>query len=144
MDKERNAHQIVRKDAKGCFVESLNDAFSIGKCHLTFATYDLNRPAGQRQTNLVQIYLDCGELCNCAGRQSRESFAGCFRSGSKRAILPRSISAWEAPRRKSSTGPENHGRMKKAFPGCSSWCLAARRIFSWWPTAGPGKQMKRA
>ena len=27
MDKERNAHQIVRKDAKGCFVESLNDAF---------------------------------------------------------------------------------------------------------------------
>ena len=140
MDKERNAHQIVRKDAKGCFVESLNDAFSIGKCHLTFATYDLNRPAGQRQTNLVQIYLDCGELLELC----RKAESGCFRSGSKRAILPRSISAWEAPRRKSSTGPENHGRMEKAFPGCSSWCRAARRIFSWWPTAGPGKQMKRA
>lgn len=53
MDKERNAHQIVRKDGKGCFVESLNDAFSIGRCHLAFASYDLNRPAGERQTNLV-------------------------------------------------------------------------------------------
>lgn len=73
MDKERNAHQIVRKDAKGCFVESLNDAFSIGKCHLTFATYDLNRPAGQRQTNLVQIYLDCGELLElCRKAESGE------------------------------------------------------------------------
>ena len=46
MDKERNAHQIVRKDGKGWFVESLNDAFSIGRCHLAFAAYDLNRPAG--------------------------------------------------------------------------------------------------
>ena len=62
MDKERNTNQIVRKDGKGCFVESLNDAFSIGRCHLAFAAYDLNRPAGERQTNLVQIYLDCGEL----------------------------------------------------------------------------------
>lgn len=73
MDKERNAHQIVRKDGRGCFVESLNDAFSIGRCHLTFATYDINRPAGERQTNLVQIYLDCGELLElCRKAESGE------------------------------------------------------------------------
>ena len=57
MDKERNAHQIVRKDGKGCFVESLNDAFSIGRCHLAFAAYD----------------LDCGELLElCRKAESGE------------------------------------------------------------------------
>lgn len=73
MDKERNAHQIVRKDGKGCFVESLNDTFSIGRCHLAFAAYDLNRSAGERQTNLVHIYLDCGELLElCRKAESGE------------------------------------------------------------------------
>lgn len=74
MGEERNQNQIVRKDAKNCFVESLNDAFEIGKAHLAFATYDLSRPAGQRQTNNIHIYiavdeflelcrkLECGEL----------------------------------------------------------------------------------
>lgn len=74
MADERYNYQISRKDAKNCFVESLNDAFSIGKIHFSFATYDLNRPAGQRQTNNIHIYiavdeflelcrkLNCGEL----------------------------------------------------------------------------------
>lgn len=74
MAEERYNYQISRKDAKNCFVESLNDAFSIGKIHFAFATYDLNRPAGQRQTNNIHIYiavdeflelcrkLNCGEL----------------------------------------------------------------------------------
>ncbi len=74
MAEERNQNQIVRKDARNCFVESLNDAFGIEKIHLTFATYDLNRPAGQRQTDNIHIYiavdeflelcrkLSCGEL----------------------------------------------------------------------------------
>ena len=46
----------------------------LGRVHFAFATYDVNRPAGQRQTNNVHIYiavdeflelcrkLDCGEL----------------------------------------------------------------------------------
>lgn len=74
MAEEHYNYQISRKDAKNCFVESLNDAFSIGKIHFAFATYDLNRPAGQRQTNNIHIYiavdeflelcrkLNCGEL----------------------------------------------------------------------------------
>ena len=49
MSKDRNRNQIIRKDARGCFVESLNDVFSIGKGHLTFVAYDLHSPAGQRQ-----------------------------------------------------------------------------------------------
>ena len=74
MAEERNNHQIVRKDAKNCFVESLNDSFPIGRVHFAFAAYDVNRPAGQCQTNNIHIYiavdeflelcrkLECGEL----------------------------------------------------------------------------------
>lgn len=74
MDENRNQNQIIRKDARSCFVESLSDAFEIGKVHLAFATYDLTRPAGQRQTNNIHIYIavdefldlcrkiECGEL----------------------------------------------------------------------------------
>ncbi len=61
---ERNNFQIVRKDAKNCFVESLCDAFEIGKIHFAFATYDLNRPAGQRQTNNIHIYIAIDEFLN--------------------------------------------------------------------------------
>lgn len=74
MDDIRNQNQIIRKDARGCFVESLSDAFEIGRIHFVFATYDLSRPAGQRQTNYISIYItvdeflelcrktECGEL----------------------------------------------------------------------------------
>lgn len=74
MVENRNQNQIIRKDARNCFVESLSDAFSIGRIHFAFATYDLSRPAGQRQTNNIHIYiavdeflelcrkLTCGEL----------------------------------------------------------------------------------
>ncbi len=61
-DNERNQNQIIRKDARSCFVESLNDAFEIGKIHLAFAAYDLSRPAGQRQTNNIHIYIAVGEF----------------------------------------------------------------------------------
>ena len=74
MAEEYNKTQIVRKGARNCFVESLNDSFGIGKVHFNFATYDLNKPKGQRQTNNIGIYLavdeflelcrklECGEL----------------------------------------------------------------------------------
>lgn len=62
MQQERNHQQIIRKDAKNCFVESLSDSFDRGKAHLVFAAYDLNRPAGQRQTSCVHIYISIPEL----------------------------------------------------------------------------------
>ena len=62
MSGEKNASQIIRKDARNCFVESLSDAFGNGRAHFVFATYDLNKPAGQRQTNNIQIYISIPEL----------------------------------------------------------------------------------
>jgi len=46
MSDERNLNQIIRKDARNCFVESLSDAFDKGRAHFAFATYDLSKPAG--------------------------------------------------------------------------------------------------
>lgn len=83
MDENRNQNQIIRKDARSCFVESLSDAFEIGKVHLAFATYDLTRPAGQRQTNNIHIYIavdefldlcrkiECGELGICCKTKNK-------------------------------------------------------------------------
>ena len=62
MSEERNQYQISRKDAKNSFVESLSDSFGIGKVHFNFASYDLNKPAGQRQTGMVSIYIDVDEF----------------------------------------------------------------------------------
>lgn len=64
MRDERNQDQITRKDARNCFVESLRDCFQIGRIHFTFASYDLTRPPGQRQTNQIQIYIPVGEFLN--------------------------------------------------------------------------------
>src|SRR5699024_8692075 len=73
MSKDRNLNQIIRKDARGCFVESLNDVFSIGKAHLAFVAYDLHSPAGQRQTDNIHIYLDIAELLElCRKAESGE------------------------------------------------------------------------
>lgn len=62
MAEERNQYQITRKDSKNCFVESLSDAFEIGKIHLVFATYDTSKPVGQRQTNNIPIYITVDEF----------------------------------------------------------------------------------
>lgn len=59
---EENQSQIVRKDARGCFVESLNDFFVVGKVHFAFAAYDVNLPPGQRQTNNIHIFIGVDEL----------------------------------------------------------------------------------
>lgn len=61
-DNYNNNKQITRKDAKNCFIESLNDSFGIGKIHFAFATYDVLKPVGQRQTNNIHIYIDVDEF----------------------------------------------------------------------------------
>ena len=74
MYEERNENQIIRKDGRNCFVEVLKDGFEYGRIHMNFAAYDTTKPAGQRQTDTINIYipadeflelcrkLDCGEL----------------------------------------------------------------------------------
>ncbi len=71
-DNYNNDNQITRKDAKNCFVESLNDSFGIDKIHFAFTSYDVTKPAGQRQTNNIHIYIGVDEfleLCRklCCG-----------------------------------------------------------------------------
>ena len=143
MDKERNAHQIVRKDGKGCFVESLNDTFSIGRCHLAFASYDLNRPAGERQTNLVQIYLDCGELLElCRKAESGELLVRLQdkRQKGDKTPLYQCMGGTSAEKLRRIDGPVP---MERACPVFSSYCLGASPISSWLRTAGLGKPMRR-
>ena len=62
MNDDRNRYQIARKDAHNCFVESLSDAFNIGRIHFNFYSYDPNRPAGNRQTVNVHIYIEADEV----------------------------------------------------------------------------------
>ena len=61
-----NRYQIIRKDARGCFVETKSDSFGYGKVHLEFAAYDANRPEGQRQTNHINIYISVPEFLQLA------------------------------------------------------------------------------
>ena len=53
-----NRDQIIRKDARNCFVEVKNDCFHLDKIHLQFVAYDKSRPAGQRYTSNIHIYID--------------------------------------------------------------------------------------
>lgn len=53
-----NWGQIIRKDAKGCFVEVRNDTFHLDKVHLQFVSYDTTKPKGSRYVNNISIYID--------------------------------------------------------------------------------------
>lgn len=59
--KEKNPAQIIRKDGKNCFVESLCDSFGIDKMHLVFVNYDTSAEKGSRQTARIDIYVDAPE-----------------------------------------------------------------------------------
>jgi len=59
---ELNRYQIIRKDARNCFVEANSDRFYCGKVHLGFSQYDLTRQKGERQTNHVNIFIDIPEF----------------------------------------------------------------------------------
>lgn len=101
MDDIRNQNQIIRKDARGCFVESLSDAFEICRIHFVFATYDLNRPAGQRQTNYISIYITADEFLELCRKTECVSFAICCRIRKKVEIKLHFISALEVLLQKS-------------------------------------------
>ena len=65
MSDDRNRSQIIRIDARNCFVESLSDAFAIGKAHFTFAS-SANHPVSDRPTafRYTSILPKCW---SCAG-----------------------------------------------------------------------------
>lgn len=53
-----NRDQIIRQDARNCFVEVKSDCFHLNKIHLQFVAYDKSRPEGQRCTNSIHIYIN--------------------------------------------------------------------------------------
>ena len=93
MAENRNQNQIIRKDARNCFVESLNDSFEIGRIHLAFATYDLSKPAGQRQTNNIHIYIAVDEFLELCRKITCGELRICCRTKRRVEINPRFISA---------------------------------------------------
>ncbi len=78
-NEDLNRYQIIRKDARGCFVETKSDQFAIGKVHLEFSAYDASRPEGQRQTNHVHIYIDVPEFLHL----SHEALSGALHMRAK-------------------------------------------------------------
>lgn len=100
MSDKQNLTQIIRKDARGCFVESLWDAFSYGKAHLVFASYDMNRPAGQRQTNNIHIYLSMTELLELCRKAESGEMRYLLQAHKKMVLRSPSISVWAVHRQK--------------------------------------------
>lgn len=144
MNDDRNRNQIIRIDARNCFVESLNDAFEIGKAHFTFASYDLSKPSGQRQTNSIQIYIDMAEVLELCRKLMGGELRYLMQVKKKMATARRSISGLAALRRKSSQGTDGHERMGKACRGLRSSSAAVRRIFFSLLTAVPEKPTPKA
>lgn len=62
MNDDRNQDQIIRKDARNCFVESKSDSFDRNRIHFFFATYDTTKPEGARYINTVNIYIPAEEF----------------------------------------------------------------------------------
>ena len=135
MNDDRNRSQIIRIDARNCFVESLNDAFEIGKAHFTFASYDLSKPSGQRQTNSIQIYIDMAEvleLCRkLVGGELRYLMQAKKKNGDSTPLY-QCLGG-------TSQGTDGHERMGKVCRGLRSSSAAVRRIFFSLLTAVPEK-----
>lgn len=117
MQEERNQSQIIRKDAKNCFVESLSDAFDKGKAHFAFATYDVNKPAGQRQTNNVHSTSVSRNCWSCVANSPAASYGISGRNGRKLETTDQSWNGLEAPLQKSCISMGNPDRTAKASPG---------------------------
>lgn len=143
MSDKQNLTQIIRKDARGCFVESLWDAFSYGKAHLVFASYDMNRPAGQRQTNNIHIYLSMTELLElCRKAESGELrylLQAHKKNGSKEAIY-QSLGG---------TSAEKLAKIGRSRPwnefikDSSSFWQAVNQDFLLWLTVDRGRRMRK-
>lgn len=54
--------QVIRKDARNCFVETKSDCFNIGKVVLNFVQYDESKPAGNRATNSVSVFMPVDDM----------------------------------------------------------------------------------
>lgn len=140
MQDERNQNQIIRKDARECFVESLSDAFSFSKAHFAFASYDVSRPAGHRQTNCIHIYIGMDEILEICRKLECGELRYLLQSKKRRMIKLPSFNGLAGHLPKSCRATAAPGQMGKACPGPRSLYPAPRRISYSWRTAAPAKQ----
>lgn len=108
-------HQIARKDAKNCFVESLDDSFGIGKIHFAFSTYDTSKPTGQRQTNNVHIYINSDEFLELCRKLEFGELKYVRTKKEKPTILHHFMKQWAVLRQKSLPNETNPVLMVKAY-----------------------------
>ena len=140
MQQDRNPHQIIRKDAKNCFVESLSDAFENGKAHLAFSGYDMNRPVGQGQTNCVHIYISIPELLELCRKLSCGELRYLWQERKKTGD-PRPIQEWLG-----GTSAEKLARYGKPRPDGKSLSRVAKLVaaqktdFLFIADSGPGEK----
>jgi len=68
--------QIYRLDGKNCFVEAMNNCFSIGKVLLNFCAYDTTQEKGNRLTKSIPIYISFDEWDYLAHEVYGKEFQG--------------------------------------------------------------------
>lgn len=143
MSEERNNYQITRKDARNCFVESLWDSFEIGKIHLAFATYDLNRPAGQRQTNNIHIYIAADEFLELCRKLNCGELRYMMQNKKKTTTRRRCTNAWAEHPLKSWRPMVAPDRTERACPAPRKLWSEIRQISCSLLTAVPARQPKK-
>ena len=143
MAEERNNYQIALKDAKNCFEESLNDSFPIGRVHFAFATYDVNRPAGQRQTNNIHIYIAVDEFLELCRKLECVELKYMLQTKKKNGDSHRFISALVVQLQINWQNKAVPDRMAKVFHVWPSSYRRIKEIFSLLPIVDLAKPMPK-
>lgn len=137
---KKSVEQIVRMDGKGCFVEAVNNAFSINKVLLRFYQYDESRPSGSKFTGDIPIYLDIPEfLAFCHSIEfgafykkilaEKASYEEAIKKGEKKFPQPvymkqgGTSAKTLAMRSKSRADGMSEARLLKLVPGLKSFCV---------------------
>lgn len=95
-----NWGQIIRKDARGCFVEIKNDCFHLEKVHLQFVSYDTSLPKGSRYTSNINIYIDVQNILALTQEAASGTLHMRMQQYKQEKSRSRYMNIWAAPRQK--------------------------------------------
>lgn len=112
-----NWGQIIRKDARGCFVEIKNDCFHLEKVHLQFVSYDTSLPKGSRYTSNINIYIDVPEFLALTQEAASGTLHMRMQQYKQEKKQSRYMNIWAAPRQNSWPSTANLGQTGRACPG---------------------------
>ena len=96
---------------------SKTTAFHLEKIHLQFVAYDKSRPAGQRYTNNIHIYIGVPEFLALTQEAANGAcICGCSNISRKKS-RSRYMNIWAAPRPNNWPSTANLGQTGRACPG---------------------------